>query len=137
MLSSTDISLIPDTYEATINEYGFFCDEIPCYDVLSKGIKCRCDSKNTIFKIASKLKIHFNSVKHREWLNNLNKNRNNIIVDNIKNSELIINQRLIIANLEKEIIKKDVIIQFLTSELKKNPSSSREINAIDEDLIHF
>jgi hypothetical protein len=77
---------------------------------------------------------------HQKWLNNLNLNKANYYVENEKLKEILQNQRLIIAKLEKEISTKNTTIRVLTESIdnleKKhlcNNNNSKIINLLDFD----
>jgi hypothetical protein len=62
---------------------------------------------------------HIKSKTHQKWLDNLNLNKANYYIENEKLNEILQNQKLIIAKLEKDIHNKSMTIDYLTQQLTK------------------
>ena len=110
----------PDIYTPSINEQGNYYDKHCSSVVIKNGLRCPCGTRkiDTIFYEISKLTIHCKTSKHhKEWIINLNLNKNNFYVENIMLRELVQNQKLIIAEIQKGINEKNIIISSLTEQL--------------------
>jgi len=130
----SELALNPDIYEPSMDEHDNYVDKMPSKDELARGIRCSCFTSKKVFNTSSSLRTHFGTLRHKQWLDSLNKNKTSIVTEYAKSQELVASQKLIIANLEKEIIEKNVIIQFLTNliELKpKEPIQLCQSNLID------
>ena len=71
---------------------------------------------------------------HQAWLQSLNANKSNFFAENEANKETVRMQRLLIAQLEKELETKKVTIEYL----KRNIDWFREtLEQNQNDHIHF
>jgi len=96
------IVIDPELYEPIYKD-GTYQDSIPFQ--LNIGVRCPCGSRrDKIFTISSKLKQHFRSIKHQQWLAHINDNRVNYYKQALEQEDTIKNQKIIIGNMEKEII---------------------------------
>lgn len=131
----------PDIYSPSINDSGLYVDKVPPFNYIKKGLVCPCGSrKDKIYESHSVFVAHTKTKAHQKWLESLNLNRANFYVDLEKSTEIISNQRLIIAKLEKDINNKIMTIDYLTQQLHKtqtssstNLSSTSSINLLDFD----
>jgi hypothetical protein len=129
----------PDIYTPSTDELGNYVDKTPAFYLIKKGLTCPCCSrKDKIYDTASTFTAHTKTKTHQKWLAAINLNKANYYAENIKMQETIQNQRIIIAQLEKEAHAKMRTIDYLTQQLleKKDalPSSS---NKTVSDLIEF
>lgn len=116
----------PDLYSPSISDNGDYVDIIPSFNNLSTGIRCSCGTrKDHCYKNASEFKNHVKTKTHEKWLNNLNLNKANYYSENEKLKELVENQKLIIAKLEKKVNKKLNTIDVLTSVIKKKEEEEK------------
>ena len=70
-------------------------------------------SFNTNIKFTS----HTKSKRHQAWLVELNQNKLNYYEENIKLNDTVLQQRKIIAELEKKVKTKELTIEYLTQQL--------------------
>lgn len=116
-----ELATQPDIYSPTIDDKGNYVDNIPSITIVKKGILCCCGSrKDKIYNTTSMFSNHTKTKCHQKWLSELNLNKANYYIENEKNKEVIQNQRLIIAKLEKDIQTKIMTIDYLTQQLKPN-----------------
>jgi len=126
----------PDIYNPSINESGLYVDKVPPFNYIKKGLVCPCGSrKDKIYESHSVFVAHTKTKAHQKWLEGLNLNRANFYVELEKSKEVIANQRLIIAKLEKDINNKIMTIDYLTQQLHKTQASSATTSY--ENLLDF
>uniref|UniRef100_A0A6C0I8D0 Uncharacterized protein n=1 Tax=viral metagenome TaxID=1070528 RepID=A0A6C0I8D0_9ZZZZ len=129
----------PDIYSPSINDTGIYVDKVPPFNYIKKGLVCPCGSrKDKIYETHSVFVSHTKTKVHQKWLEGLNLNKANFYVELEKSKEVISNQRLIIAKLEKDINNKIMTIDYLTQQLHKTQlstttSSTSVINLLDFD----
>jgi len=129
----------PDIYSPSINDNGIYVDKVPPFNYIKKGLVCPCGSrKDKIYETHSVFVSHTKTKVHQKWLEGLNLNKANFYVELEKSKEVISNQRLIIAKLEKDINNKIMTIDYLTQQLHKTQlstttSSTSVINLLDFD----
>ena len=126
----------PDLYSPSINENGNYIDKIPSFHIIKKGLSCPCGSRrDKIYDTHAKFTAHIKSNHHQEWLNGVNKNRENYYSENVKMSETIKNQKLIIAQMsikmERDMQLKDIIIDSLTHQIQLHKNKIVVENLID------
>jgi len=109
-----------EIYTATMNNDGNYIDKIQSSIIWRNGIRCACGSrKDKSFTTASSFAIHIKSKTHIKWLAELNCNKINHYAENVKLNELVRDQRLIIAKMDKANTAKDVSIMCLTQQLQR------------------
>ena len=119
-----ELALQPAIYTPSVDDSGKYMDNIP---QIIHGISCPCGSrKNKIYETHAKFHAHCKSKIHQKWLDDLNKNRANFYVVNLQMEDTIKNQRMIIAQLEKEILTKSRTIDLLTERLVQYPKIEME-----------
>jgi hypothetical protein len=110
-----DLVTEADIYTPSIDETGKYVDKI--IGLFKNSMRCPCSyHKNAIYDTRTKLKNHINTKLHQQWIDNMNANRSNHLIESIQLNETVKNQRLIIAQLQRQIDR-------LTNEneaLKKN-----------------
>ena len=110
-----DLVTEPEYYTAMIDNDGSYVDKIPSFHSLQNGIRCSCGSrKDKVFTSYSSFSGHIKTHCHRKWLETLNLNKQNYYKENEDMKLTIVNQRLIIARLEKDIICRNNTIEQLT-----------------------
>ena len=116
----------PDVYTPNIDENGNYVDKIP---ILSKteGIHCPCSRKDKIYNFSQ----HMKTKCHQNWLKTINLNKTNYFMENMELRNTVLNQKLIIARMEKEINAKMIIIDCLTQQLVK------ELPKMVDNLLDF
>ena len=110
-----EISLTPDIYAPIVDDNGNYVDKIP---FMKRGIYCLCGSrKDKIYENSSKFSTHMKTKCHQKWLEHLNQNKANYYVEVLKSKEIIENQQKIIQQLENQLQKKILTIDYLTEQL--------------------
>ena len=126
-----DIYITPDTYTPSVNNEGNYIDNIP---IIKNGLFCPCGSrKDKTYENTTKFATHIKSKSHQKWLTILNQNKANYYVEMLTNKELVENQRKIIAQLENQLHKKSLTIDYLTEQL----TSKTTPQACNIDLLDF
>ena len=126
----------PDIYSPSINDNGLYVDKVPPFNYIKKGLVCPCGSrKDKLYESHSVFVSHTKTKTHQKWLEMLNLNKANFYVELEKSKEVISNQRLIIAKLEKDVNNKIMTIDYLTQQLHKTQvsASGSAINLLDFD----
>ena len=131
---TNDISTICDTYTPSIDENGNYFDKVPPFRSI-KGLRCPCNnrSKEQIYETSAKFTSHTKTKGHQKWLEILNNNKTNYYAECEELKEVVQQQRLIIAKLEKEIQKKIMTIDFLTEQITAKKAKTQTVN----DLLGF
>ena len=128
----------PDIYAPSIDDKGAYIDKVPPFNYIKKGLICPCGSrKDKIYESHSVFVSHTKTKAHQKWIETLNLNRSNFYVENEKFRDVIQNQRLIIAKLEKDVNNRNMTIDYLTQQLHKMNNnmvgSISTINLLDFD----
>jgi len=125
----------PDIYTPSMDENGNYIDLIPSFNVIKMGLYCPCGArKDKIYETNTIFSGHIKSKTHQKWLANLNLNKANFYSENEKLRETVKNQRLIIAQLEKEVNTRSKTIDYLTQQLVVTSNSCKMVdNLIDFD----
>jgi inner membrane protein involved in colicin E2 resistance len=127
----------PDIYSPSIDDMGNYVDKIPSFKIIKKGIQCPCGSrKDKCYDTYNVFSSHIKTKHHQKWLAELNTNRANHYIESENLKTTLQNQRLIIANLEKEIQKKNMTIDYLTQQLiqqQHNKNTKQVANLLDFD----
>ncbi len=118
----------PEIYSPSVDTAGNYVDVVPPTTTLKNGIKCPCGGsrKNQSYNTASLFSKHSKSVTHQKWLENLNNNKSNFYVETITLRKTVENQRLIIAEKDKQMSGKDLIIQCLTEQLEREKNKNKK-----------
>ena len=126
-----DISLQPEFYKPSLDNNGNYIDSLLSFN-MDAGIKCPCmPGRERLFTCKSKFNTHKKTKSHQTWLERMNSEKNNYYIENIKLKELIENQQKIIAQYDKEIMKKNAIIEFLSNKPNNNNICHETMNLID------
>ena len=122
-----DITITPDTYTPSVNSEGNYIDNIP---IIKHGLYCPCGSrKDKIYENGTKFACHIKSKYHQKWLIALNENKANYYVEMLTTKELVENQKKIISQLENQLHKKTLTIDYLTEQLTNK--TSQQTSSID------
>ena len=130
----------PDIYSPSIDDNGLYIDKVPPFNYIKKGLVCPCGSrKDKVYESHSVFISHTKTKAHQKWLESLNLNRANFYVEFEKSKEVISNQRLIIAKLEKDVNNKILTIDYLTQQLYKASliDKKSETNLTTNNLLDF
>ena len=124
-----EITITPDIYTPSVNNTGNYIDNIP---IIKNGLFCPCGTrKDKTYENTTKFASHIKSKSHQKWLIILNQNKANYYVEMLKNKELVENQQKIIAQLENQLHKKTLTIDYLTEQLTKTNQQSSNIDLLD------
>ena len=122
-----DLAVDSDIYEPSIGDDGNYSDYLPPSSKFKNGLKCPCGArKDHVFDTRSSFSNHIKTKTHLKWLNDLNANKLNYFTECEKLKETINSQKLIIAQMEKDInlLKKEIGIK------------SKTIDILTEQLTH-
>lgn len=130
-----DLIVEPDIYSPSIDDIGNYIDKVPSFTNLKNGLRCSCGSrKDKIYDTHSMFYQHTKTKCHERWLSQINLNKSNYYVENIKLNDIINNQKIIIAKLEKSNNNKIMTIDYLTEQLNnKNANCKITHNLLDFD----
>ena len=124
-----DITTTPSIYTPSVDENGNYIDNIY---ITQNGLYCPCGSrKDKIYENTNTFRIHTKSKCHQKWLTILNQNKANYYVEMLQNKELVENQKKIIAELENQIHKKTLTIDYLTEQLTNKTKPVFSFDLID------
>jgi hypothetical protein len=113
-----EITLESDTYAPIISDTGKYDDCMPRFGANVTGYYCPCGArKDKLYTSASIMSSHMKTKTHQKWLELLNLNRTNYLVENVKLKETIASQQQIIARLDIAVASKDATIDYLTKQL--------------------
>ena len=128
----------PDIYSPSIDDKGNYIDKIPSFNIIKKGVSCPCGSRrDKVYETHSVFASHIKTKTHQKWLENLNNNKTNYYIECEKMKDLVQNQRLVIARLEKDLTNKNLTIDYLTQQLvslNKNMNVRTVDNLLDMDI---
>jgi hypothetical protein len=128
----------PDIYSPSIDDNGLYIDKVPPFNYIKKGLVCPCGSrKDKVYESHSVFISHTKTKAHQKWLESLNLNRANFYVEFEKSKEVISNQRLIIAKLEKDVNNKILTIDYLTQQLYKASLIDKKSEINTNNLLDF
>jgi len=95
----------PEIYAPSMDDSGMYIDKIPPF--FKYGIQCPCGSrKEKVYESKQKLKEHIKTKSHQKWLDDINANRSNYLIESIQLKETVKNQQIIIAQLTRELDRK-------------------------------
>ena len=121
-----------DVYEPLIDQNDKYIDYVPTASKFKHGLRCPCGTrkKEHVFENRQSFKTHIGSKTHENWLLNLNTNKTNYYTENIQLKDTINNQKIIIAQKDKEINDKNRLIAHLTRkiEIRENEDTIDLIN---------
>jgi hypothetical protein len=129
-----DLAVEPDIYEPNINEKKDYIDNIPYLSKFKNGLRCPCGTrKEHVFDSRNCFAVHIKTKTHQKWLSDMNTNRSNYYTENVQLKETIVNQKLIIARLEKEVNLKLKTIDYLTQQLVSKETCNVVTNLLEFD----
>lgn len=102
-----EIESTPELYEICINDNGDYIDNPSFYK--DKPIRCPCNNKK--YSIKSSFKKHLETNIHKSWLFQVNLNKKNYYILNLKNEELVKNQQKILIEYENVISQQKILIK--------------------------
>jgi septal ring factor EnvC (AmiA/AmiB activator) len=108
----------PGMYAPSMNDAGNYVDKIPPFSTVKHGLRCPCGSrKDKVYETVAVFASHVKTKHHQKWLAEVNTNKTNFLVENETLKTTIQNQRLIIAQMEKELQNQRMTIEYLTKQL--------------------
>jgi hypothetical protein len=129
-----ELAIEPDIYEPNVNDKGDYIDIIPPSYKFKNGLRCICGTrKEHIFDNRQSFIIHIKTKTHKKWINEINLNKMNYYIDNIKLNEIIENQKIIIATLQKENDENNQLIKYLTKKIAIKENSNLVIDLLNFD----
>jgi hypothetical protein len=124
------IALESDIYCPAIDSSGDYIDKIPSFLNLKSGLRCPCLDK--VYQTHSSFYAHCKTKTHQSWIETLNFNKANFVLENTKLKELVKSQQLIIAKMEKEVASKNATIAFLSQKLEEKEKTLSTVNNLLE-----
>jgi len=127
-----ELAILAELYAPSVDKRGNYIDNVPTKAQLSQGIRCPCGArKDKVYDSVSIFNAHIKTKTHQKWLESLNLNRSNFYVENESLKTTISSQRLIIAQLEKEVQTKLTTIDVLSQQIR------RETNNVTNNLLEY
>ena len=128
-----DVISTPDVYCPGMDYDGNYVDNILPIYIHANGVRCPCGTrKDHVYYTRSSFGSHIKSKTHLKWVSDLNMNSTNHLSENIELKELVDNQKLIIARLQKEVDVNVRLIAHLTRKLE-----IKDVPEISTDLLIF
>ena len=132
-----EITCEAEIYSPSVDQEGRYIDSLP--PNCKYGIRCPCSSrKEKIYENNRAFCNHLKTKMHIKWLEELNNNRSNYFVENIRLQDTIKNQKEIIAKMEIELKNKILTIDYLTNILlqkeKKEKIEKEKIEKLESEL---
>lgn len=137
-----EIATQPILYEPSLDNDNYV-DKMPNQTILSKGVRCPCNPRGTIFTNRTNMTSHFKTHCHQSWIETQNKNKQNHLTELFELRELSKQQTLLIAErdqkiirLERDVREKEIAIRALSSILHTNikpPMGSEDLGILDID----
>ncbi len=129
-----------DIYQPNTSADGTYEDYLPSSSFFKHGLRCPCGSrKDHVFDTRCSFGTHIKSKTHQKWLSDLNTNKMNYFTECEKLKELVNSQKMIIAQLEKDLFLRLKTIEYLTQQLinkdaaNSSNSSHSNINLLELD----
>jgi hypothetical protein len=129
-IDTTDMIMIPDMYYPSVDENGNYIDNLQPFNFKKNGITCPCGSrKDKLYCLVATFNAHIKTAHHKKWLSNMNLNKANYYIENLKLNDTVQNQRIIIAKMENDLNNRNTTIDYLTQQLnKKSNDMNKNIN---------
>lgn len=121
-----------DIYGPSLSQDGAYIDHIPSFNNFPQGIRCPCT--NNCYASRQSFSTHTKTQGHRRWLEALNANRANHFTELEQSRQIVRQQQLIIAKLEREKTELMNMVSFLSRQLAEKTASvvpSQEIDLLD------
>ncbi len=121
-----------DIYGPGLSQDGVYIDQIPSFNNFPQGIRCPCT--NNCYASRQSFSMHTKTQGHRRWLEALNANRANHFTELEQSRQIVRQQQLIIAKLEREKSEMMNMVSFLILQLAEKAASvapSPEIDLLD------
>ena len=105
-------AIMPEVYYPTIDTMGNYVDKPS-----NKQMHCGCGSR-TLFDGTTKLRQHFKTNIHREWVILLNLEKNNHLSESIKYKSLCTTQQKIIQQQQQKITTYEVSMEQMQTKMR-------------------
>ena len=130
-MTTEQLATTADLYCPSVDKNGNYVDVTP---PIYSGIRCPCGSRRDhVYESASIFTQHTKTKAHQKWLQGLNLNKANYYAENAKLTDLVQQQRLVIAQLERDLQQKNTTITFLAQQLVPTTTTDTcECNECDE-----
>ena len=114
-----ELTIEPEIYSPIMNDLGNYVDKVYYF---KHGLYCPCCSRNDkIYESTTKFKQHIKTKVHQKWLADMNTNKSNYYIKSIELEEIVKQQRIIMAQLERMNNIKSKTIDILTERLSPKP----------------
>ena len=114
-----ELTLESDIYAPSIGDTGKYTDCMPRFGEGISGYYCPCGArKDKLYTTSSIMSSHMKTKTHQKWIELLNLNRTNYLIENTKLKETVLSQQKIIAKQAIVITSKDSTIDYLTKRVK-------------------
>ena len=126
-----EIATQAEMYSPSIDDQGNYIDKISTF---MYGIRCPCGSrKDKVYESSSVFTTHTKTKCHQNWLKSVNLQKANYYTECEHLKETVKTQRIVIANLQKDLHFRKLTIDYLTKQLVHITTSEDEINLIEFD----
>ena len=108
----------PDLYAPSIGDDGRYVDKVPTINNFKNGLRCPCGTRrDKVYDTNSNFNKHIKCNAHKQWLVDLNTNSHNFYAETHALKQVVHEQKLMIANQQKDIMGKNATIDFLTQQI--------------------
>jgi len=113
------LSVEPDMYSPNMDEFGNYVDYVPSSSHFNNGLRCPCGTRrdSVAHSTPAKFTQHIKTKTHVKWLESLNNNKQNYMIENEKQKEIIHQQQQLVIQLSQDIQKQRNIIYGLTQQV--------------------
>jgi len=133
-----DLAIESDVYQPTTSADGTYEDYLPSTSHFKNGLRCPCGSrKDHIFENRCSFSTHIKSKTHQKWLSDLNTNKMNYFTECEKLKEVVNSQKIIIAQLEKDLFLRLKTIEYLTQQLINRDAAISSISSTTTNLLEL
>lgn len=104
----------PDLYTPIQNKDGIYIDKIPSFYDKPQGLLCPCSVKSQRnYNTSSSFSAHTKTQMHQKWLETVNTNKHNMLIENQQLADTVRKQQMIITDLSNKIEMKTLQINSL------------------------
>lgn len=113
------LAVEPDMYSPNMDEFGNYVDYVPSSSHFNHGLRCPCGTRcdSVVHDTPSRFAKHIKTKTHVKWMENLNNNKQNYLIENEKQKETIHQQQQLVIQLSQDIQKQRNIIYGLTQQV--------------------
>jgi len=136
------LAVEPDTYSPSMDEFGNYVDKVPTAAHFAHGLRCPCGTRRDAILYASpgKFTQHIKTQTHIKWLETINNNKKNYLVENENLKKTIDTQQQLVIQLSQEVQKQRTVIYGLTQQivsLTQQIQQWMDTPLQSEDLLHL